>query len=96
MNCLVEQVRKARKNHTCNGCENLLQDDSFENLIKNNKFTEEEKQVFIDLKNKKYKILQGEKYMCQTNVGDGEIWNFKCNLDLWNLDKKYNLFEYDY
>jgi hypothetical protein len=53
--------------------------------------TEEEKQILFNLKAKNYKILQGEKYMCQTNVGNGEIWNFK-----WNLDKKYNLFEYDY
>jgi hypothetical protein len=95
MNCIAEVIRKARKPHYCDGCNNLLSYDNFDNIIKNHPFTEDEIKILLNLKMKNYKILQGEKYMCQTNSWDGEIWNFKCNLDLWNLDKKYNLFEFD-
>lgn len=95
MTSLGEKITKARKKHKCNGCENIFYENTFEEVLNDKRFTESDREVLLVLKSKNFCILQDEKYMCQTNTDSGEIWKFRCNLDLWEMDKKYNLF-YDY
>lgn len=95
MTSLGEKITKARKKHICNGCQNLFDEYSFDEILADERFTEDDRQVLLTLKSKNFYILQGEKYMCQTNTDSGQIWEFRCNLDLWEMDKKYNLF-YNY
>lgn len=89
MTILREGIRKARKNHYCNGSETI------QSYVHEGIFTISELRTIVKARREEYKILKGTNYYYQVNTYMGEIHTWKCRTDMYDLIDKYNLWDYD-
>lgn len=83
---ISETHPKARKEHFCMAC------DFIREACNQEIFTFSEYRDIIKMKKKNWKILKGEKYLCQVNKDD-EIYRFKASYEMHKLCLKYDLYD---
>jgi hypothetical protein len=79
----------ARKTHECMACIHILN-----NCIDGFGYTFAELRLIVKAKRNNYNIVKGQKYINQTNISDGEIYNFKAISEMHDLCLKHDLYDY--
>ena len=86
---LSESTPIAAKDHECVACEFILA-----NGIDGNGFTRPELRALSKAKSNKWKIVKGQKYIKQNNVGDDGFYTFKAIPELHEICLKYDMYEF--
>jgi len=87
MQILIEQIRKANKEHRCDACYWWDRSNYGEQDV-----TPDEWKVIESAQQDGWKIVKGQKYLFQSFVYDGMIQTFKGRLDIDEICKKYDLY----
>ena len=85
---LSEEYHIARKDHNCNACEYILNDD----ISRRGGYTIKEMREIIKAKRKGYKILKGEKYLKQVGIMDGDFYVYKAIPEIHDICIEHDLF----
>ena len=77
----------ARKNYHCDACNFLFEFDPCELGL-----TFAEKREVVKARQKRYKILKGERYIRQFNKDGGDAWTFRAIPAIDKICQKYDLY----
>jgi DNA-directed RNA polymerase subunit RPC12/RpoP len=88
---LSQKIRKARKEYRCNACEwivngDIMNDPSYFEV------TFADKRILVKLRQERFKILKGTKYLDYNIKNGGEIYNVKARIDANDICMKYELY----
>lgn len=91
---LSNTTPKARKQYTCDSStiiRDLLQEIECGEI----KLSFSERRAILEARNKHWKILPGETYLCQRNIMDGYIYSFRSIPAIHAICLKHNLYVCD-
>lgn len=93
---LIEhKVVRARKDHHCDGCSQLLDFGSTDQIIEEYKLTDTEIISLLGAKKEGFRILKGQTYISQFCRDDGYVYTWKSRPEIYNILVKYKIFEDD-
>lgn len=87
---LSEKRPKARKNHGCDACEHLLQDDWWRN---GGGLSFSELRAIANAKNNGWKIKKGKTYISQRLIIDGDFYQFKAIPIIHEICNKHDVYQ---
>ena len=85
-----EVIRKARKQYDCMACEWL---DSMPRYELGEFLSYREARAFVRAREKKFKILKGEKYIHQTRKFEGQLYSFRAIPEIHEICLKYEIYQ---
>ena len=92
MEVLSHAIRTARKEYRCNACEWIVNCDIMD-FPSDYGVTFSDKRKLVKIRQERYKILKGTKYIDYNIKDGGEISNVKSRLDANDICQKYELYE---
>lgn len=87
-----KRIKSARKEHSCDACEYMLNFGTFNEFCQNTTLTFAEKRSLVRAKQNKYKIHKGDSYIRQFNSQEGQIYEFKAIPEIHAICIKYDVY----
>lgn len=85
---LSESEPIARKPHNCDACEFILSEG-----IDGYGYTRPELIILAKARKNNWKIIKGQKYICQNNKFGGDLYTFKAIPEVHEICLKYDMYE---